>query len=103
MNGLQFDNSDRNQWFMTKKKEICSFMYSQLVDGKQKIICKKICDNLESFFDVPLNSVELDIFWVQNYNNTIDLIIDCEFVEFKMFALPFSNGFVFFPIINYRV
>lgn len=101
LKGLQLDTSERNQWFMTKDKQICSFEYATLIDRNPKIVCKKIDADLKSFFDVPMSSVELDIFWINDLNRTTFLVIDSDFIETKMFAIPSSEGNVFVKLINY--
>lgn len=102
MKGIHFDISDRNKWFITKDKEIFSFIYAESVDGKIKIACKKIIDQLNSFFEVPINSKDLDIYYIENINySTRNSIIDHDFIQCKMFSVPHSNGFVFVPISNH--
>lgn len=100
--GIYFDNSEKNQWFMTQNKEICSFTHAELIDGKIKIICKKISEKLENFFDVPLNSMDIDIYCVKNLHYTTDSVIDYESIDCKMFMVPSLSDFVFVPIINYN-
>lgn len=100
-NGIQLNPPEKNKWFITKNKQICSFIYAKYIDEKPKIVCNTLNGNFEKKFDDPMNSIELNICWIKIHNNnTTDLIIDAESIEFKMFLVPFSDGSVFVPIIN---
>lgn len=63
VNGISIDSCKRNQWFLTKNRELCSFICLFIEDGI-KISCKKYQQQqLQSFYTSPKNSVELDIFF----------------------------------------
>lgn len=98
---LRFDTTERNKWFSTTKKEICSLRYAQEVNEQVKVTCGKINQPLGSFFDYPLSSMELDIYFANNFLNQTDQItIDVEDIGLKLFAIPFLDGYVFFSMSN---
>lgn len=102
LKGIHLDDSEKNTFFITRNKEIYSFMYAtESINGEYKIVCKKINNQLNSFFDVPLNSTELDIYHLENLDYaTLNSIIDYDLIDSKMFLIPYPNGYVFVPINN---
>lgn len=99
LNGVQIDSSDRNQWFLTKNLEICAFKYAEVFTDKKIIInCKKMKQTPQSFYEYPIKSNELEIFFVDDYSSFEDLIICQSNIHLKLFAMPSSKGLVFFPI-----
>lgn len=103
MKGIHFDKSERNKWFITKNKDIFSFINTQVIGGKNKVRCSKISEKLNSFFQFPLNSTDLDIYHVENIEcEKKTSIIDLELIESKMFLLPLNTSFVFVPLNNHE-
>lgn len=39
--GIHFDKSEKNKWFMSRNKEIFSFIYTKFINGKIRVVCKK--------------------------------------------------------------
>lgn len=52
-------------------------MYAEIINGKYKIICKKISEPLQSFFEVgSLNSADLGIYCVKILSYSASSLID---------------------------
>lgn len=99
LNGVEIDSSKRNRWFLTKNREICEFKHAEISTNEQiKISCKKIKKTPQSFYEYPIKSTELEIFFVDDYKSFENLIISPSMISSKLFAMPSSNGLVIFPI-----
>lgn len=95
---LRFDQSDRNKWMLTDNNKLCSFEYTKKINEKCVIVCRKISSQLKEFYDYPFSSLDLNVFFVDENYDFDDFEIACDSIKCKMFAMPSSGGFVFFPI-----
>lgn len=57
---------------------------------KSELYVKKTSEKLNSFFEIQLNSTDLNIYHVENLKyETENSIIDPDFIDCKMFLMPF--------------
>lgn len=100
-NQLTIDRTLKNQWILTKNNEICCFKYAEISKDTILLTCEKICEPLESFYCSPLESVDLNIFFVKQFCDIVDgFKINVDMIYTKMYAMPVAEGMVFFPLIN---
>lgn len=97
---LTFDKSVKNQWILTKDREICCFEFAEIVEGKIKIKCRKICQDLDNFYSHPFKSSEVDIFYVNTNNNRVEYTINIDDIAAKMYCLANEDIIVLIEIIN---
>lgn len=97
INGIQIDHTNRNQCFLTKNKELYVFLYAT---SCEKIFCKKVDSfSKESFYKKPIDSVDLDTFFVEKIIlSAREEIIDSSCIYAKMCVVPLEKGYSFFPI-----
>lgn len=99
LNGVRIDCSEGNQWFLTKNKEICAFKRAEVATHERITIkCEKVKQTQQSFYEYPIKSTELKIFYIDDCNSFENYIICPTMISSKLFAMPSLKGLVFFPI-----
>lgn len=96
-------NNNRDNWFLTKNKEIVSFT-KIIFDQNTKfysIFGQKIIHKTD-FYEYPIKSSKLDIF---SSNGSLDAISEkLEDIHSKLFCITDTqNNKVFFPILHTKI
>jgi len=86
--------------FSSKQKDgtICEILNIVQADKYECNVIKKV--NMEPFYNKPIPSNILGIFYVGNQARLAKKILPLESVERKLFMLPFKQGRVFFPLLH---
>lgn len=99
--GLRFDVSEKNRWFVSANNEICCFEFAEIVNEKVNVVCQRISQPYENFFNSPFDSSEIGIYFVRDEDcEKLNHRIDINLISSKIFAIPTTDGMAFFPLIN---
>lgn len=98
---LVFDGSRKNQWILTKNRTVCCFEHAGISNDRIFLSCNKMC-TVHNFFTYPINSIDINIFFIKENCEKTRTKIDVDSILTKMYSLPSINadGIALFPIIN---
>lgn len=96
--GFRIDISQKNKWFMTKKKEIICFEYATLDESTNHYtVYGREIKSLKNFFDFPFSSAILHIY---SSDGALHRIRSYEIDEImlKMVGVFHKNNYIFIPL-----
>lgn len=88
------NNTRRNEWFLTKSKDVCKFEW---YDNEQGCIFARRVIRKKEFYATPISSVHLDIYLSDGGLSDVEPVVLSN-VTHKIFAMPLNGNVVFAPL-----
>lgn len=96
---LKFNNTIKDQWFLTYEKEIVCMQYAQKV-GEDIFIYGDEIRKKKDFYTTPIASSHLDIFLTDGIQAGSPKLFNIKCIDKKLFAMQDLNKMVFFPLLH---
>lgn len=94
-NDFKVNNNIRDQWFMSKDREVYKFDSCNTLD--RNISCYQL-KNKREFFNLPISSELFDIYISNGKLSSSLKSVPIDNVKCKIFAMPLDNDIVFAPL-----
>lgn len=103
INGLLFDNSIKNRFFLTKDFDVVKIVKFSVKDGQKCIIGSRLSNKYRTnLFDAPIESSKLHTYKYTRLFAEQETTFEISEILFKMFIMKVNdmNDYVFSPLYN---